>query len=107
VWRLWWLADEPFRLRLLCVGEHGGARVTDSLGGAVVDVSGSVQAQPAVAMFVVIPGEEGLAVPAGGLEGTHGRQVQKRGRRRYTLRSGKESASVNRRASMEFPFSGR
>ena len=44
------------------------ALVADGLGGAVVDVGGSVQAQPAVVMIVVIPGE-GLAVPAGGLDG--------------------------------------
>ena len=69
VWWLWWLADEPFGVRPVCVGEHGGALVTDGLGGAVVDVGGSVQAQPAVVMIVVIPGEEGLAVPAGGLDG--------------------------------------
>ena len=56
-------------MRPVCVGEHGGALVTDGLGGAVVDVGGSVQAQPAVVMFVVIPGEEALAVPAGGLDG--------------------------------------
>ena len=68
MWWLWRRADEPFGVRPVCVGEHGGALVTDGLGGAVVDVGGSVQAQP-VAMFVVIPGEEGLAVPAGGLDG--------------------------------------
>ena len=67
--RLGWLADEPFGVRPVCVGEHGGALVTDGLGGAVVDVGGSVQAQPAVVMIVVIPGEEGLAVAAGGLDG--------------------------------------
>ena len=68
MWRLWRLADEPFGVRPVCVGEHGGALVTDGLGGAVVDVGGSVQAQPAVVMIVVIPSEEGLAVPAGGLD---------------------------------------
>ena len=64
MWRLWRLADEPFGVRPVCIGEHSGALVADGLGGAVVDVGGSVQAQPAVVMIVVVLDEEDLAVPA-------------------------------------------
>ena len=42
--------------------------VADGLGSAVVDVGGGVQAQPGVAMLLVVPGEEGLAVRSGGLD---------------------------------------
>lgn len=40
----------------------------DGCGVAVVDVGGGVQAESAVAVVVVVPGEEFLAVGAGGLD---------------------------------------
>jgi hypothetical protein len=45
-----------------------GALGLDGRGVAVVDVGGGVQAEAAVAVVVVVPGEEFLAVGAGGLE---------------------------------------
>ena len=48
--------------------EHAGALLAGDGGGAVVHVGGDVQAQPGMAMFVVVPPEEGLAVPTGGLD---------------------------------------
>src|SRR6188472_3712677 len=39
-----------------------------STDSGVVHVGGNVQAQPSMAMFVVVPAEEGLAVPTGGLD---------------------------------------
>jgi hypothetical protein len=50
-------------------GEHDAALGADCGGGAVVDVGGGVQAQAAVPMLVVIPGEKDLAVSPGGLDG--------------------------------------
>src|SRR5947209_1218905 len=73
MWRIWRLADEPFGVHPVCVGEHGGALVADGLGGAVVDAGGSVQAQPVVVMIVVIPSEEGLASLGGRLLAPPGR----------------------------------
>jgi hypothetical protein len=60
-----WFADESFRV--CCVGslEYTGAFVADCLSKPVVDVSGRMQAQPAVVVFIVGPGEEGPAVPSG------------------------------------------
>ena len=49
-------------------GEHDAAVGADCRGGAVVDIGGGVQAQAAVAMVVVVPGEEDLAVSPGGLD---------------------------------------
>jgi hypothetical protein len=54
------------------VGAVGGgqglrALSLDGCGLAVVDVGGGVQAEPAVMMLVVVPGEEDLAVRPGGL----------------------------------------
>jgi hypothetical protein len=48
--------------------EHSGSFLPGLLGGAVVDVGRSVQAQPAVVVFVVVPGEERAAEQAGGLD---------------------------------------
>ena len=48
--------------------EHTGAFVADDGGGAVVHVGGNVQAEPGMAVFVVVPAEEDLAVAAGGLD---------------------------------------
>jgi hypothetical protein len=46
-------------------GQGLGALSLDGLGPAVVDVGGGVQAEPAVMMLVVVPGEEVLAVRPG------------------------------------------
>jgi len=51
--------DEPFGVGGV---ECAGTLVADCLCEAVVDVSGGMQAQPAVAVFVVVPSEEDLAV---------------------------------------------
>ena len=45
--------------------EYAGTLVADCLGEAVVDVGGGMQAQPGVAMFIVVPTEEDLAVSSG------------------------------------------
>ena len=45
-----------------------GAAGLDGCGLAVVDVGGGVQAEAAVAVLVVVPGEEVLAVRPGGLD---------------------------------------
>jgi hypothetical protein len=45
-----------------------GASGLDGRGATVVDVGGGVQAEAAVMMLVVVPGEEFLAVRAGGLD---------------------------------------
>ena len=51
------------------------ARGLDGWGAAVVDVGGGVQAEPAVAVLVVVPAEEFLAVRPGGLDrGEAGRE---------------------------------
>jgi hypothetical protein len=44
-----------------------GAADPDGCGPAVVDVGGGVQAEAAVMMLVVVPGEEVLAVRPGSL----------------------------------------
>lgn len=51
--RFWGFADEPFRVFGVGGVEYAGTLVADCLGQAVVDVSGGMQAQPAVAMFIV------------------------------------------------------
>ena len=58
-------ADEPFGVCGVGSVEDAGALVADCLCEAVVDVSGGMQAQPAVAMFIVVPSEEDLAVSSG------------------------------------------
>ena len=63
-----WCADESFGMGVVGGGEHDAALGADCRGGAVVDIGGSVQAQAAVAMVVVVPGEEDLAVSPGGLD---------------------------------------
>ena len=62
------LADEPLGVRGAGVTEHAGALVADCFGGAVVDVGRGVQAEPGMAVLVVVPAEEGLAVQPGGLD---------------------------------------
>jgi hypothetical protein len=63
-------------------GQDLGAPGPDGGGPAVVDVGGGVQAEPAVMMLVVVPGEEFLAVRPGGLDrgepGGEGRPVLQR-----------------------------
>jgi hypothetical protein len=49
-------------------GQDLGAAGLDGCGAAVVDVGGGVQAEPAVAVLVVVPGEEFLAVRPGGFD---------------------------------------
>jgi hypothetical protein len=64
------------------VSEIGGVQVLgapglDGCGAAVVDVGGGVQAGSAVMMLVVVPGEEVLAVCAGGFDrGEPGREAR-------------------------------
>ena len=49
-------------------GQDAGELGLDGCGVAVVDVSGGVQAEPAVAVLIVITEEEVLAVRMGGLD---------------------------------------
>jgi hypothetical protein len=63
---LWQLVDEPFGMCGAGCGQDGGALLADGGGVAVVDVGGGVQAEAAVAVLVVAPGEEPLAVGPGG-----------------------------------------
>jgi hypothetical protein len=51
---LWRLADEPFGVGGVGGVEGSGAFVAHGLGGAVVDVGGGVQAEPGMAMLVVV-----------------------------------------------------
>ena len=65
---LWWFgrcADEPFGVCGVGGVEYTGPLVADCLGQAVVDVGGCMQAQPGMAVFIVIPTEEDLAVSSG------------------------------------------
>ena len=48
--------------------EYAGALIADCLGEAVVDVGGGMQAQPGVAVFIVIPTEEVLTVQSSFLD---------------------------------------
>jgi hypothetical protein len=50
-------------------GEGGGSFAADGGGVPVVEVGRGVQADPGVAVVVVVPGQERLAVRPGGLEG--------------------------------------
>jgi hypothetical protein len=61
-WRSWRLAGEAFGVGVVGGGQDSGAPGLYDCGPAVVDVGGGVQSEPAVAMLVVIPGEELLAV---------------------------------------------
>jgi hypothetical protein len=62
------VADEALGMGVVGGGQDAGALGLDGCGVAVVDVSGGVQAEPAVAVLVVIPAEEALAVRTGVLE---------------------------------------
>ena len=66
--RGWWLADEAFGVGVVGGVQDLGASGLDGCGPAVVDVGGGVQAEPAVPVLVVIPGEEVLAVRPGGFD---------------------------------------
>src|SRR5574337_565594 len=66
--RFGWFADEPFWVFGVGGVEYAGTFVADRLGQAVVDVGGGMQAQPGVAVFIVIPTEEDLAVPSSFLD---------------------------------------
>ena len=67
-WRLWRVADESFGMGEIGGCQDGRPAGLDGWGVAVVDVGGGVQAEAAVAVLVVIPGEEVLAVGPGGLD---------------------------------------
>ena len=71
------LADEALGVGGVGGVEDLGALGPDGRGVAVVDVGGGVQAEPAVAVVVVVPGEEFLAVRPGGLD-----RGESRGKRR-------------------------
>ncbi len=58
-------ADEPFGVCGVGGVEDAGALVANCLSQAVVDIGGGMQAQPGVAMFIVVPTEEDLAVSSG------------------------------------------
>lgn len=58
MWRCRRLADEPFGVGGVGGGEHVRPGGLDGLGAAGVDVGGGVQAQPGMAVFLVIPGEK-------------------------------------------------
>src|ERR1700758_794882 len=64
-WKLGWLRwfeDEAFRVGGVGGTEHTGPLLGDDFGGAVVNVGGRVKCQPGVAMLIVVPREEVLAV---------------------------------------------
>ena len=52
------VADEPFGVLRVGVGEDGGPVLVDGVGVAVVDVGGGVHADAGVAVGVVVPAEE-------------------------------------------------
>ena len=59
-----WLSDEAFRVGGVRGIEHAGPLLAGDFGGAVVNVGGRVKCQPGVAMLIVVPREEVLAVHA-------------------------------------------
>jgi hypothetical protein len=61
-WRGRGLADEAFWVGVVGGGQHAGPAGLHDCGAAVVNVGGGVQAEPAVTMLIVVPGEEVLAV---------------------------------------------
>ncbi len=63
-----WLGDEALGVSGVGGVQDLGAGGPDGRGVAVVDVGGGVQAEAAVAVVVVVPAEEVLAVRAGGLD---------------------------------------
>ena len=67
-WRGRRLADEAFGVGEVCGSQDLGAPGPDEPSPPVMDVGGGVQAEPAVPMVVVVPGEELLAVRTGGFD---------------------------------------
>ena len=67
-WRGRRVTDEPLGMGEVGGGQHLGPGFLDGCGPAVVDVGGGVQAESAVTVLVVVPGEEVLAVRPGGLD---------------------------------------
>jgi hypothetical protein len=63
-----WLADEAPGVGVVGTGQDVGAGGLDRGGVSVVDVGGGVQAEAAVAVLVVVPTEEFLAVGPGVLD---------------------------------------
>ena len=63
-----WLADEAFRVGVVSDVQDDGALLAHGVGASMVDVGGGVQAQTAVTVLVVVPGEEALAMGSGGLD---------------------------------------
>ena len=45
--------------------ENAGTLVANCLSQAVVDIGGGMKGQPGVAMFIVVPTEEAMAVSSG------------------------------------------
>src|SRR5260370_39726383 len=64
-----WLADEAFRVGGVRGVERIGPLLAGDFGGAVVNVRGRMKRQPGVAMFLVVPREEVLAVHTCRLDG--------------------------------------
>ena len=77
VWRGGGFADEALGVGAVGGGQDLGAFGLDGGGVPVVDIGCGVQAQPAVAVLVVVPGEEVLAVRSCVLDrGEPGREVR-------------------------------
>ena len=71
------LVDEALGVGAVGGGQDAGSLGLDGCGVAVVDVGWGVQAEAAVAVFVVVPAEEVLAVRPGMLDrGEPGREVR-------------------------------
>jgi len=69
-WQFWWgrwLAGEAFGVGVAGGGQDLGAPGPDG-GPAVVDVGGGVQAEPPVAVIVVVPEEKSSQCALGGFD---------------------------------------
>ena len=64
----WGVAHEPLRVDGVGLGEDSGPLLADGVGMPVVDVGGGVHPDAAVAVGVVVPGEEGDEERAGVLD---------------------------------------
>ncbi len=67
-WWLWWLADEPLWVAGIRRGEGVRAGSPHLLGESVVDIMGGVPGDAGMAVLVVVPPEERLAVRPGLLD---------------------------------------
>ena len=67
-WWFGWFPDESFWVGGVGSGQDGGSFVADRVGVSVVDIGRCVQAQAAVSVLIVVPGEEDFAVGPGGLD---------------------------------------